>query len=72
MAKTENALVELKNVCYEYPDATSKALINVSISMPKRSLITIIGSNGSGKSTLAQILRGVRKPQEGTIAWASS
>ena len=72
LPKTENALVELKNVCYEYPGATSGALNNVSISVPKRSLITIIGSNGSGKSTLAQILRGVRKPQEGTIAWASS
>lgn len=59
-------LIELENVSYTYPDGT-RAIKNVSIKIPERSIVAITGANGSGKSTLLLLMAGLLDPQEGRI-----
>ncbi len=47
------------------------ALSNVSLDLPRGSLVAVIGPNGSGKSTLLDAIAGLLKPTSGTIAAAS-
>ncbi len=44
-----------------------EALKDVTISMPKGKITTIIGKSGSGKSTLLKHLIGLLKPAKGEI-----
>lgn len=44
-----------------------RALDNVTIEVPPRSVIGLVGENGAGKSTLLKILSGVYQPDAGTI-----
>lgn len=53
---------------FEYFDALS----NVSLWIPKGSVLGIVGSNGSGKSTLLKVLAGVLKPSSGTVKVAGA
>jgi ATP-binding cassette ChvD family protein len=40
---------------------------NVSFTVPKGSIVGIIGANGMGKSTLFRILMGLEQPESGTV-----
>ena len=43
------------------------ALSDVSLSVNKGEIFSLIGSNGSGKSTLFNCINGFNRPQKGTI-----
>jgi len=58
-------LFNLDSVCAHY--GKRMVLDNISLTITKESLITIIGPNGSGKSTLLSILCGIKAPSSGTI-----
>jgi len=49
------------------PKEAYAALKNVSCTVPKGSMLGIIGSNGSGKSTLLKLIAGISKPTYGKI-----
>jgi ABC-type polysaccharide/polyol phosphate transport system ATPase subunit len=49
------------------PKEAYAALQNVSCTVPKGSMLGIIGSNGSGKSTLLKLIAGISKPTYGKI-----
>ena len=49
------------------PKEAYAALKNVSCTIPKGSMLGIIGSNGSGKSTLLKLIAGISKPTYGKI-----
>lgn len=44
-----------------------EALSNVTFTVPKGSILGVVGSNGAGKSTLLQVLSGVLKPTQGVV-----
>jgi ABC-type polysaccharide/polyol phosphate transport system ATPase subunit len=46
------------------------ALRHVSLDLPCRRMVGIIGSNGSGKSTLLKLIGGILKPTSGSVAVA--
>lgn len=46
----------------------TKLLTNISFSLEKGSLTLVAGKNGSGKSMLLKCLKGLEKPDEGTIS----
>jgi len=48
-------------------DNLIKALENISFSIKKGEVFSIIGSNGSGKTTLLRIIAGIIDPDSGTI-----
>lgn len=46
-----------------------KALHGISLTVPKGSIVTLIGANGAGKSTTLRALSGLVKPTSGTIQY---
>lgn len=61
-------MFSLKNVYKIYNDEPpTYALDNVSLDLPDKGMVFIVGKSGSGKSTLLNILAGFDKPTEGTI-----
>nr|MBF0222688.1 ABC transporter ATP-binding protein [Desulfobulbaceae bacterium] len=54
---TANAVIELTDYSYRYPDGTS-GLDGVNITVSEGDKVALIGENGAGKSTLACVLLG--------------
>ena len=61
-------MIKIKNLHYEYEDGT-KALQDINIDMDKGKIIGIIGANGSGKSTLFLNIKGILKPNKGSVEY---
>jgi ATP-binding cassette ChvD family protein len=58
-------VIEVKDLCKGFAD---KSLIeNLSFSVPKGSIIGIIGGNGAGKTTFLRMLVGTEQPDSGSI-----
>ena len=58
-------LLEAANVSVDYGGV--HALRNVSISVPHKSVVAIIGANGAGKSTLLKTIAGLVRHNAGTV-----
>jgi ABC-type multidrug transport system fused ATPase/permease subunit len=58
---------QLKNITFKYSENTGEILKNISLSIPKGSIIGLIGLSGSGKTTLIDIILGLHKPNSGLI-----
>lgn len=56
---------ELRNVSKWYDDDGPAALEGVTLSIPRQSIVGLIGRNGSGKSTLLRHITGVILPSSG-------
>ena len=59
-------IVELENINFSY-DGITKVLQNVSFSIHKGEMVSLLGNNGAGKSTLAQIMMGINVPSSGIV-----
>ena len=58
-------VIEIDNLCKGYGD---RLLIdNLSLAIPKGSIVGIIGGNGAGKSTLFRLIAGTEQPDSGSI-----
>ncbi len=60
-------VIELKNVCFRYPDSTEMALDSINLTIRKGETIAVVGVNGSGKSTLTRLLTGLYLPTAGSL-----
>ena len=61
--------VELKDVCFSYPNADHVAVNHISLKIKHGEKIALIGVNGAGKSTLAKIIAGLYNPSSGTVIY---
>lgn len=59
--------VRFENVTFTYPGASSPALDDVTLVVPKGKCVAVVGRNGSGKTTLLALLPRFYDPQEGRI-----
>ena len=59
--------IELENITYTYPNAAQPALNGVSLRIPVREKIGLVGTTGSGKTTTVDVLLGLLMPQEGRM-----
>lgn len=59
--------IELKNVCYKYPNTEKYVLNNINLTIKSKTSIGIIGSSGGGKTTLIDVLLGLLIPEQGTV-----
>ncbi len=59
--------IQLRDIAYRYPNASSMALDNLSITIPKGAFVGIIGPSGSGKSTAVDLILGLLTPTAGHI-----
>ena len=62
-----NKAITLKNIHYEYPNASRTALKNINLSILAKSTVGIVGATGSGKTTTVDIILGLLEPQKGTL-----
>jgi ABC-type bacteriocin/lantibiotic exporter with double-glycine peptidase domain len=51
--------LELRHVSYCYPGASNPALHDVSLIIPARALVGLVGQTGAGKTTLADVILGL-------------
>lgn len=61
----DNASLEAKNISTFY--GRSQALFGVSLKVPSRGCVAVIGRNGAGKTTLMQSLAGELRPSSGEV-----
>jgi Cu-processing system ATP-binding protein len=63
--------VDIEKVCKHYGDFD--AVSNLSLQIPERQVIALIGHNGAGKTSLLKMILGVTKPSSGRIRlWGQS
>ena len=62
-----NKKIILKNIYYNYPNASRIALKDINLSIPVKSTIGLVGATGSGKTTTIDIILGLLEPQKGTL-----
>jgi len=59
--------IELKDICFRYPQARHDVLRSVSLSIAKGFSVGFIGPSGAGKTTLVDIILGLLKPDAGMV-----
>ena len=59
--------INLKNICFKYPDASRNALNDINLNIPAFSSVAIIGTTGSGKTTIVDVLLNLLAPHKGKI-----
>lgn len=59
--------VRFENVTFSYPNATTPALIDVNLTVPRGRAVAVVGRNGSGKTTLLALLPRFYDPQAGRV-----
>src|SRR5262249_61873642 len=51
-----NARIDFKGVSFTYPDATSTARDDFTITIPSGKIVAVVGPNAAGRSTLLKLL----------------
>lgn len=67
-------MINIKKISriYRSDDAPVYALNNVSLSLPSKGMVFVVGKSGSGKSTLLNIIAGFDKPTSGNIFYGGN
>jgi branched-chain amino acid transport system ATP-binding protein len=60
-------MLTIENLIVSY--GAIRALHDVSLTVPEKSIVTLIGSNGAGKSTTLRTVSGLIRPQGGSITY---
>lgn len=59
--------IELKDICYKYPNTDTFVLDKAGFEVPVGSAVGIVGTTGAGKSTIVDVMLGVLKKQSGSV-----
>ncbi|WP_372899603.1 ATP-binding cassette domain-containing protein, partial [Stieleria sp.] len=59
-----NAVISLQNISKSF--GRNRALIDVTLDIPKGVVFALLGENGAGKTTMIRILTGSLKPDSGS------
>jgi len=62
-----NKVISLKNISYNYPNASITSLKNINLRINAKETVGIIGATGSGKTTIVDIILGLLEAQKGTL-----
>jgi ATP-binding cassette, subfamily B, bacterial PglK len=62
-----NKVIKLNNVYYNYPNTSRTAIKNISLNIPVKTSVGLIGATGSGKTTIVDIMLGLLEPQKGSL-----
>ena len=64
LSAADNTVLSLKNVQVLY-DRAIEAVRDVSLDVPARAIVALLGSNGAGKSTILKAISGVLEQEDG-------
>jgi ATP-binding cassette, subfamily B, bacterial PglK len=59
--------IRLKNVSFRYAPDRPLAVDSVSVHIPARAAVGLVGANGAGKTTLADLIAGLLVPESGQL-----
>lgn len=59
--------IRLDHVTFSYPGTSRVVLDDISLTLPARAVIAIVGENGAGKTTLVKLLSKMYEPSSGSI-----
>lgn len=59
--------IELKCISYNYPNQEGYAVDDISLTIKKGEIVSLLGYNGSGKTTLSKIICGILEDYSGTV-----
>ena len=59
--------LRLRNVHYSYDPAIGDVIRGISLELPARASVALIGESGAGKSTLVDLLTLILKPRQGQV-----
>tara|TARA_B100000989_G_scaffold21727_1_gene14248 strand:+ start:15132 stop:16889 length:1758 start_codon:yes stop_codon:yes gene_type:complete len=62
-----NKKISLKNIFYNYPNSSRTALKDITINIPAKTTVGLVGATGSGKTTTVDIILGLLEAQKGTL-----
>jgi ATP-binding cassette, subfamily B, bacterial PglK len=62
-----NKSINLKNIHYNYPEASRTALKDINLNIPAKSKVGLVGTTGSGKTTTVDVILGLLEAQKGTL-----
>lgn len=60
-------LIELKDLSFTYPNKVTPALDEITLKIPVKKTIGLVGASGSGKSTAIDLLLGLLTPDKGQL-----
>lgn len=63
-----NGTVRFDGVSFRYPNSDSDALTDITLELPPRGHVALVGATGSGKSTLAAMISRLYDPTQGTVS----
>jgi ATP-binding cassette, subfamily B, bacterial MsbA len=61
--------IELKNVSFNYSSDEKSILTNVSMEIPKGTMVALVGESGGGKSSLIKLIQRLYDVTDGEILW---
>lgn len=61
--------IELSNVSFKYNDDPKWIIRELSLAIPKGSMVALVGESGGGKSSLIKLVQRLYDPVEGSILW---
>ena len=61
--------IELKNVSFSYQNDPKTILDDISLEVPKGSMVALVGESGGGKSSLIKLIQRLYDPYDGSILW---
>ncbi|TDY02675.1 ABC transporter ATP-binding protein [Thiohalophilus thiocyanatoxydans] len=59
--------ITLDGIVYTYPQAEQPALNHLSLTIPARTTVGLVGSTGAGKTTAVDLILGLLEPQQGHL-----
>ena len=59
--------LELRDICFRYPDREQYAIKNINLTVEKGKSVGLVGTSGAGKSTLLDVIMGFLEPTAGDI-----
>lgn len=63
----DNVILDIKNVSFKYEGNPKQVLDDITFTIKKNEMISIVGRNGAGKSTLSKLICGFETGFEGEI-----
>lgn len=67
--KETTPILQLEGISFSYTPG-QRIIKDVSLSIDKGEMVSIVGSNGAGKSTLSKLICGFERPSSGSILFA--